>query len=452
MSTEKSNNRQPVAFYIISFTSMWERFSYYGMRAFLVLYMVNDIMDPVKGHLGGLHFDEGVAGIIYGVFNGMCYLLPLLGGYLSDRFLGERRSVLIGGIFIMIGHFTLAADISHATFFVGLTLLAIGNGFFKPTTVTMLGDLYEQGDKRRDSAFTLYYMIFNGGAALAPLLCGFFGETYGYRYGFLVAGIGMAVGLIIYLILGKMYLGNIGMVARHKQAKADAEANKTIKVPLTKEEKQRLQVIFILLFLVIAFWAAFEQAGSTLNLYTDHYINKMIGGWEVPTSWFQSVNPILILGLAPIFSGLWIWLSSRKQNPSTPIKMAIGMLILGTAFLFMIGAVIERGGEIADKTVKANVMWLMGFYVFSTIGELFVSPIGLSMVTKLAPKHMGSLMMGVWFLSFFLAHLISGAIVGFVSSLGAFNIFLIIFIVMVAMGLILFLISKKLLFWMHGRD
>jgi proton-dependent oligopeptide transporter, POT family len=266
-------SRQTPAFYLISFTSMWERFSYYGMRAILILYMANDIMDPEKGHLGSMQFTEGMAGIIYGFFNGACYLLPLAGGFLSDRFLGERRSIFIGGVLIMAGHFTLASSGADIPFFTGLTLLAIGNGFFKPTTVTLIGDLYEQGDKRRDSAFTIYYMIFNGGAAAAPLLCGFFGETYGYRNGFLVAGIGMALGLVIYLVLGKKYLGDLGKIARHKIAKAELAKNKTKHEPLTKVEKQRLWVIFILLFLVIAFWAAFEQAGSTLNIFTNKYIN-----------------------------------------------------------------------------------------------------------------------------------------------------------------------------------
>jgi len=443
--------KQSPAFYVLSFTSMWERFSYYGMRAFLILYMANDILDPENGHLGGMNFDDGTAGLIYGFFTGACYLLPLLGGFLSDRFLGERRSIFIGGVLIMLGHFTLASSGADVPFFTGLTLLAVGNGFFKPTTVTLIGDLYEQGDKRRDSAFTIYYSIFNGGAAAAPVLCGFFGETYGYRYGFLVAGIAMAFGILLYLILGKMYLGDLGKVARHKLVKQD-NIKKEVRQPLTKEEKQRMLVIFILLFLVIAFWAAFEQAGSTINLFTKDYFNKSIGNWSVPTSWFQSINPVFIIALAPIFSSLWIFLSNRKKNPSTPLKMAMGMIILGTAFLFMMGAVIERGGDNPDTAVKANVLWLLGFYLVSTIGELFVSPIGLSMVTKLAPKHLGSLMMGVWFLSFFIANIISGSVLGFIASMGAYKIFLIIFCIMIVLGIILFFLSKKLVFWMHGRD
>lgn len=451
MSTEKT--KQSPAFYVLSFTSMWERFSYYGMRAFLILYMVNDMTNPESGHLGGLNFEDGFAGLVYGVFNGMCYLLPLLGGYLSDRYLGERRSIFIGGLLIMFGHFTLATDAGQIPFFTGLTLLAVGNGFFKPTTVTLIGDLYEQGDKRRDSAFTIYYMIFNGGAILAPIICGYFGPTYGYRYGFLAAGIGMAIGLIIYLILGKIYLGDMGKTAKHKlMAQHQEQQVKSQKIPFTKEESDRIRVIIVLLFLVIFFWASFEQAGSTLNLYTQKFINKRIFNWEIPTPWFQSINPIYVVLLSPVFSWLWLFLNKKGKNPSTPKKMAYGMIILGLGFLFMMGAVHQRGGENADPQVQASLLWLLSFYLFSTIGELFVSPIGLSMVTKLAPERLSSFFMGVWFLSFFIAHLLGGLAVGIMSNLGAMTLFLAILVIMVFLGIVVYLLSGKLLFWMHGRD
>ncbi len=448
-------SKQTPAFYVLSFTSMWERFSYYGMRAFLILYMVNDISNPETGHLGGMNFSDGFAGAVYGIFNGMCYLLPLLGGWLSDKLLGERRSILLGGLLIMFGHFTLALDAGAFPFFTGLTLLAVGNGFFKPTTVTLIGDLYEQGDKRRDSAFTIYYMIFNGGAIMAPLICGYFGPEYGYRYGFMAAGFGMMLGLIIYLILGNKYLGNMGKVAKSKLNHGSHDNNQTeikSKQPLTKEEIDRIRVIIILLFLTTFFWASFEQAGSTMNLFTERYINRMILGWEIPTPWLQSVNPIFVLALSPVFSWFWLFLNKRGKNPSTPVKMAIGMIILGTAFLFMVGAVAQRGGDIEDESVKASIMWLLLFYLFSTVGELFVSPIGLSMVTKLAPARMASFFMGVWFLSFFLAHLLSGLAVGLFSSLGGHTLFLSVFAIMFVLGVIIFLLSKKLVYWMHGRD
>jgi len=436
--------KQPPALYILALTASWERFSYYGMRAFLILYMVNGVND----HLGGIGWSEKASGLAYGIFNGMCYLLPLLGGYLSDRYLGERRSVLIGGILIMLGHFTCAIDNSVFVFISGLTLLAIGNGFFKPTVVTMVGDLYKQGDPRRDSAFTLYYMLFNGGVFLAPVLCGYFGETYGYRYGFITAGVGMALGLVVYLLTQHKYLGTMGLVPKRQQAKSVS----TEKTPLTKEEVDRIAVIVVLLFFVAFFWAGYEQAGSSLTLYTDRYIDRVVFGWEIPTTWFQSVNPLFVVALSPLFSWLWIKLASLKKNPSTPVKMAIGMILLGLGFVFMYGAVLQRGGDNADATAKASILWLLATYIFHTFGELCVSPIGLSMVTKLAPVRLAALFMGVWFFSNFLSHIIGGLVVGFVDQLGAKTVFLAIAGFITTLGVVVFIISKKLLVMMHGRD
>ncbi len=445
----KQSMKQPPGLYLISFTSIWERFSYYGMRAFLILYMANQVVaNNPKAHLGGLGFSEGFAGQVYGLFTAMCYCLPLLGGYVADKYIGKRRSVLIGGIFIMCGHFTLAADAGQATFFLGLTLVAIGNGFFKPTASTMIGDLYEQGDKRRDSAFTIYYMLFNGGAFLAPIVCGFFGETYGYKYGFLVAGIGMLLGIIVYLAGAEKYLGDIGKYPAYKQEVKE----KGEKKPLTKVEIDRISVILVLLFFVTFFWAGFEQAGSTLTLYTDKFIDKTVFGWEIPTSWLQAVNPVFIIILGPIFSALWIKLAKKGKNPSSPQKMGMGMIALAVGFIFMIGAVMERGGDNPDVAVKASLLWLIGTYFLHTIGELMLSPIGLSMVTKLAPVRMASMFMGVWYLSSTIANLLSGLAVGFVQQFGAMTIFTFIAIFVGACGVIVLLLSRWLLKRMHGAD
>ncbi len=445
----QENMKQPAGLYLISFTSIWERFSYYGMRAFLILYMANRVIaSNPKAHLGGLGIAEGTAGKIYGIFTGMCYLLPLFGGYLADRYIGKRRSVLIGGILIMLGHFTLAADAGMIPFSLGLTLLAIGNGFFKPTAASMIGDLYEQGDKRRDSAFTIYYMLFNGGAFLAPIICGFFGETYGYRYGFLTAGFGMLLGIIVYMVGAQKTLGDIGKFPIMKQNK-----DKNIeKKPLTKDEKDRISVILVLLFFVTFFWAGFEQAGSTLTLYTDKFIDKTVFGWEIPTSWLQAVNPIFIVLLGPIFSGLWVSLSKKKKNPSSPVKMALGMIALGVGFLFMIGAVMQRGGNNPDVAVKASLLWLVATYLLHTIGELLLSPIGLSLVTKLAPIRLASLFMGVWYLSSFVANLLIGFTVEYVEKLGAMTIFSGIAIFVGGLGFFVLFISRWLLNRMHGAD
>lgn len=441
--------KQPPGLYLISFTSIWERFSYYGMRAFLILYMANAVISGnPKANLGGLGLSESTSGLIYGIFTGSCYLLPLLGGFLADRFIGKRRSVLIGGILIMLGHFTLAADAGFVPFFIGLTVLAIGNGFFKPTAASMIGDLYEPGDKRRDSAFTIYYMLFNGGAFLAPIICGFFGETYGYRYGFLTAAFGMLLGLIVYVSGQKKYLGNIGL----KPVKVDKATAQAEKKPLTKEEVDRISVIVVLLFFVTFFWAGFEQAGSTLTLFTDKYIDKTVFGWSVPTSWFQAINPIFIVILGPVFSKLWMTLTRKGKNPPTPMKMGMGMIALGAGFIFMIGAVMQRGGNVADVNVKASILWIIGTYMLHTIGELLVSPIGLSMVTKLAPIRLASLFMGVWYLSSFVANILSGLTVRYVESLGAMTIFSGIAIFVAALGVIVLFLSRWLIARMHGVD
>ena len=449
MATKDVSMKQPPGLYLISFTSIWERFSYYGMRAFLILYMANQVIaNNPKAHLGGLGFTESNAGKIYGIFTAMCYMLPLFGGYLADRFIGKRRSVFIGGLLIMLGHFTLATDAGQSVFFVGLTLLAIGNGFFKPTAASMIGDLYEPGDKRRDSAFTIYYMLFNGGAFLAPIICGFFGETYGYKYGFLTAGFGMLLGLIVYVLGANKALGTIGTVPIHKANKT----NNVEKKPLTKEEKDRISVILVLLFFVTFFWAGFEQAGSTLTLYTDKFIDKTIWGWEIPTSWLQAVNPIFIVILGPLFSALWVGLAKKGKNPSTPIKMGLGMIALAVGFIFMIGAVMQRGGNVQDIHIKASILWLLGTYFLHTIGELMLSPIGLSMVTKLAPVRLASMFMGVWYLSSTIANFVSGLAVGFVEQFGAMTIFSGIAVFVGICGLTVLFLSRWLLNRMHGAD
>ena len=447
-----TKQKQPGGLYLISFTSIWERFSYYGMRAILILYMANDIMSGgPKARLGGLGINVDKAGLIYGLFTGSCYILPLIGGYLADNFIGKRKSVLIGGLLSMFGHFTLAFNSGDTLplFIMGLTLVAMGNGFFKPSAPTMIGDLYEPTDKRRDSAFTIYYFLFNGGAFLAPIICGYFGETYMYRYGFLTAAIGMLLGLIIYVAFAKKYLGNIGMIPARKNRPAD-ELN--TKQPLTKIERDRISVIVVMVFFVTFFWAGFEQAGSTLNLYADKYIDKTIFGWEIPTSWMQAINPVFIVLLGPIFSALWMSLSRKGKNPASPIKMGLGMIALGVGFLFMLGAITQRGGDIADTTVKASLWWLVATYLFHTIGELLLSPIGLSMVTKLAPIRLAALFMAVWYLSSFVANTLSGISVKFVSQFGAFTIFASIAVLVGVLGIIVLFLSRWLIGRMHGVE
>lgn len=454
---QKERNSHPPGLYLLFFTEMWERFSYYGMRGLLTLYLSKTIME------GGMGFTKADATLIYGWFTGLVYLTPIAGGWLADKYIGQRRSILIGGIIMMLGQFSLASTPTFGTqmTWLGLAMLIIGNGFFKPNISTLVGRLYAQGDPRRDSAFTIFYMGINLGAFLAPLVCGWLAEDffaqkgadgsithYAFEYGFLAAGIGMGLGQILFNLLAKKYLGDIGL---KPVTQASGSEHVEEDVPLTAEERDRLMVIGIVSLFVIVFWTGFEQAGSSMTLYTDDYINRVVNGFLVPTSWFQSVNAGFILGLGPIAAAIWLNLSKTGRDLPIPVKMGLGLLLLGVGFFFMVGAVLERGGDITDTTIKANIMWLIAAYFFHTIGELCLSPIGLSMVTKLSPARYTSMMMGVWFLAPFVAQIAGGYIASYVEELGPYKIFLSISIAVIIAGLMLFALSKKLTAMMHGR-
>lgn len=454
---QKERTSHPPGLYLLFFTEMWERFSYYGMRGLLTLYLSKTIIE------GGMGFTKADATLIYGWFTGLVYLTPIAGGWLADKYIGQRRSILIGGIIMMLGQFSLASTPTLGTqmTWLGLCMLIIGNGFFKPNISTLVGRLYAQGDPRRDSAFTIFYMGINLGAFLAPLVCGWLAEDlfaqkgadgsithYAFEYGFLAAGIGMGLGQILFNLLAKKYLGDIGL---KPVTQASGSEHVEEDVPLTAEERDRLMVIGIISLFVIVFWTGFEQAGSSMTLYTDDYINRMVNGFLVPTSWFQSVNAGFILGLGPIAAAIWLSLSKTGRDLPIPVKMGLGLLLLGVGFFFMVGAVLERGGDITDTTIKANIMWLIAAYFFHTIGELCLSPIGLSMVTKLSPARYTSMMMGVWFLAPFVAQIAGGYIASYVEELGPYKIFLSISIAVIIAGLMLFALSKKLTAMMHGR-
>lgn len=451
-TTEKGH---PKGLYLLFATEMWERFSYYGMRGLLTLYLTKATIE------GGLGFDDANAGLIYGIYTGLVYLTPIFGGWLADNILGQRKSITLGGILMALGQICLFMSSSEqiVMFYAGLILLIIGNGFFKPNISTVVGQLYPPGDNRKDSAFTIFYMGINLGAFLAPLVCGYLAEdifavkdaagkitAYGFNYGFLAAGIGMIIGQILFNSLGQTYLGDLGKEPGAKLQKANAAAQ----TPLTQEEKQRMNVIVIMMLFNIFFWAGFEQAGSSISLYTDRFIDRTIGDWTIPTSWFQSVNPLFIVLLGPLFTMLWTFTSRKNKEPNSIVKMGLGMILLGLGFFLMIGAALQRGSDIADQAVKANVMWLVGTYLIHTMGELCLSPVGLSLVTKLAPLRLGSLMMGVWFLSSFIANFLSGYLVQFFASMGAMTIFAIISTVVIVLGGIVLFLSNRLLKLMHG--
>ncbi|MBG8554037.1 peptide MFS transporter [Hymenobacter guriensis] len=465
---EQPNTQQghPPGLYLLFLTEMWERFSYYGMRGLLMLYLSKTALE------GGLGIPAASASLIYGYFTGFVYLTPILGGWLADKYIGQRRAILIGGLTMALGQFFLfmQPDLSReAAFFglpwptaLGLLLLCVGNGFFKPNISTIVGKLYQQGDSRRDAAFTIFYMGINTGAFLAPLVCGYLAEdlfatktvvdgveqvaNYGFRYGFLAAGIGMLLGQLLFNLLGKRYLGDVGMYPEGQNE------DKTIaKAPLTKEETDRMAVIFIITLFVVFFWAGFEQAGSSLTLYTDKYINREVLGFLIPTSWFQSVNAGFIVLLGAPVAALWINLSRKGKDLSIPVKMGLGMILLGVGFLFMVGAVMERGGDVADQTIKASIWWLIATYFFHTVGELCLSPVGLSMVSRLSPPTLTSMLMGVWFLAPFVAQIAGGYIAKYVEELGALKVFGLIAGFVILAGLILVAIAKRLFYMMHGR-
>ncbi|MGC4058587.1 MAG: peptide MFS transporter [Chitinophagaceae bacterium] len=456
LSTPIPQKGHPKALYLLFFTEMWERFSYYGMRGILILYLTKKYFE------GGLAIDPAMASQIYGYFTGFVYFTPLIGGWLADRYLGQRLAITIGGLTMMVGQFTLFAINTHTGMYLGLLLLIIGNGFFKPNISTLVGRLYEAKDPRRDAAFSIFYMGINLGAFLAPLVIGQFTDnifsvkdeagnivSYGYKWGFLASGIGMLLGQIIFNALAAKYLGTIGKAPAKTVAGGNNDAHHALAAqPVTKENKQQMTVIFILTAFVIFFWAGFEQAGSSLSLYTDKFINRQVGNFTIPTPWFQSVNPLFIIVLAPLFSIFWV--SKLGQRLSTPVKMGLGMVLLGIGYFFMLGAIAQRGGDIQDETVKASLIWLVLTYLLHTIGELCLSPVGLSVVTKLAHPKYASLMMGVWMLATFIANIVGGYLAAFVEELGAKTIFTSISTAVIVLGLIMVALSKPISKMMHG--
>lgn len=447
----------PTGLYLLFFTELWERFSYYGMRGILILYLTKSIIQ------GGIGFNESFASLIYGTFTGFVYFTPLVGGWLADRFLGKRKSITIGGLTMMLGQFVLFLINNQIGLFAGLFLLIVGNGFFKPNISTMVGGLYKESDPKRDSAFSIFYMGVNLGAMLAPFVVGMLSEnlfavkneagevlTHGYRYGFLAASLGMLIGQILYSTLANKYLGDLGkkpVGGKIKKSDNDGDIENQ-NTRLTSVERQQIIAIFIFFSFAIFFWAGFEQAGSSISLYTEKFIDRNIGSFNIPTTWFQSVNPIFIVLLTPLF--VMFWPSKLGQKLTTPTKMGSGLVLLGIGFLFMLGAVNQRGGDIADTAVKASMWWIVLTYLLHTIGELCLSPVGQSAVSKLAPPKLASLLMGVWFLSSCFANFLGGWISSVTGSFGAGYVYMILCIAAIVCGLALICLNKPLLKIMHG--
>ncbi|MGL5291816.1 MAG: peptide MFS transporter, partial [Vibrionaceae bacterium] len=431
----------PKGLFFLFSSELWERFSYYGMRAILVLYLADQTVN------GGLGWTQVDALKLYGIYTALVYITPLIGGWLADTYLGQRRSIIIGAVLMAIGQFTLALphslapDLVNVIFYVGLAFIILGNGLFKPNISTMVGDLYETGDSRRDGAFTIFYMGINIGSFLAGIVCGFAAMHFGWQAAFVCAGIGMVLSLIIQAFFASKYLGDVGIIPAAKKRGAHSAT------ALTKEELDRIKVILILGLFTIIFWAGFEQAGGLMNLYAQNYTDRMIGGFEVPTAWFQSLNPFFIIIFAPLVAMLWVKMG--KNEPTSPVKFALGLIFLAIGFLSMVGAVLDQDG---DMSVKTSMFWLVGAYMFHTLGELCLSPIGLSMVTKLAPLRLASLMMGAWFGFNALANYAAGMIGSFVGNAGAMAVFGGIALAAVVSAVILLLFANRLVYWMHGAE
>jgi proton-dependent oligopeptide transporter, POT family len=386
------------------FTEMWERFSYYGMRALLILYMVGSVQQP------GLGFGERRAAMIYGIYTMAVYLSGIPGGWIADRFLGHYRAVFIGGCIIAAGHFSMAIP-GLPFFFTGLGLIVIGTGLLKPNVSSMVGSLYARDDDRRDAGFSMFYMGINLGAFIAPLICGWLGQSASWHLGFGAAGVGMVIGLIQY-VAGRKYLTPVSQenVGRASARPADgrAEAHPT-SAKLTGTDWARIGAIGILTLFALLFWAGFEQAGSSLTLFADRATRLSVFDWEFPSSWFQSVEPMFVILFSPIFAALWLGLARKGKEPSSPAKFTLGLFFLSLSFALVIPAAkaFESSGG------RVSPWWLIGLYFLQMVGELCLSPVGLSMVTKLSPPKLVGLMMGVWFFATAMGNYVAGWIAGF---------------------------------------
>ncbi len=472
------------------FTELFERFSYYGMRALLILFMTAAV------DRGGLGFDTQKAGAIYGLYTAGVYLTALPGGWIADRLIGQRRAVLYGGIIIALGHFSMALP-GLFSFYLGLLLIVVGTGLLKPNISTMVGGLYPQGDARRDAGFSIFYMGINIGAFIAPLLVGYLGEQVSWHLGFGVAGVGMVFGVIQYMVGGK-HLGTVGTKQPEAPGSTEpgrggasrllglgvmgalagllvvlqvlgvvdlttavglANAGGLIIVTLTLAsfgylfsaggldpvEKRRLAVIAILFLCSALFWAGFEQAGSSLNLFARELTDRWVFGREIPASSLQAVNALFIIGFAPVFAWLWLWLNKRGSEPSSPAKFSMGLVLLGAGFLVMVVA-----SALTSEGTRVSPLWLVLTYLLHTFGELSLSPVGLSTVTKLAPQRAVGQIMGVWFMSMSLGNLVAGRVAGQFETMPLPQLFGTVAAIAIGAGLLLALFVRPIRRMMGG--
>ena len=414
------------------FTEMWERFSYYGMRGFLILYMTK-----------ALGFTDQHAGLAYGNYVSSVWLTPIIGGFIADRWLGQYRSVLIGGIIIALGHFTLAFH-PLPFLYAGLTLIVLGTGLLKPNISTIVGSLYEPGDERRDAGFSIFYMGINLGAFLGPLIAGKLAQGVDWHLGFACAGVGMVFGLIQY-VLGRHHLqpGIDRLDAQRRARLAAQTSGGTPQAPLTPEDWRRIGAVVVLFVFASLFWGAYEQAGSTLNLFADRYVHLELLGVTLYASWFVSIQAAFVILLSPIFA--WLWVKLGPRQPSSPAKFALALLFVGVAFVLLIPA-----GSLAQSGVKVSPLWLVVAYFIQELGELCLSPVGLSLVTKLAPVRFVSLVMGIFFLSNAAGNWLAGWSARFISTVPLVTLFGVTAAVTIGAGVVLFLLLRPIRNLMGG--
>ena len=483
----------PLGLSNLFFTELFERFSYYGMRALLVLFMTAETVE------GGLGYDVGTSALVYGLYTSLVYLVNLPGGWIADRLLGQRKSVLVGGTIIAAGHFTMAVP-QTLFFYIGLGLIVIGTGLLKPNISVMVGQLYPAEDARRDAGFTIFYMGINLGAFLAPIVCGALQVNFGWHYGFAAAGVGMTIGMIVYVLFGKQIdgIGQMTLEARTEVSTARSSLVKGVAGVLvllgviwalmagglidqtaegitavyqiillgivlglfgwlftrsywTDVERKRLYLIGLLFVGAAIFWAAFEQAGSSLNLFAQQSTDRALPGWlswipgledlgagirGIPAAWFQSANAFFIFTIAPVVAAIWVMLGRRGKDPSSLTKFGIGLTLLGLGFVVMVFA-----GLAAGSGAQVSPWWLVLTYLLHTLGELTLSPVGLSAMTKLAPARVSSLMMGVWFLGASVGNFLAGRIASFYEVLELPAFMGLVAAIAIAAGIVFFFIA-----------
>jgi len=447
---EKELFGHPIGLYVLFFVEMWERFSYYGMRAILTLYLAAPIIlgDPQSG----FGWSNGETLSFYGTYTMFVYLTSIPGGWIADKFIGQKKAVMLGGVLLCIGHSILAVNTQWA-FFTGLLFIVVGVGFLKPNISTMVGGLYKLGDDRRDKGFYVFYIGINLGAFLGALIVGAVAAEYGWHYGFGLAGIGMAFGQVVY-IYGIKFLGSVGDFIGNE----DSPNKDLLKKPLNSVEKDRMLVMFLSFLIIIVFWGAFEQAGGLMSLYTEQKTNRILSfslpfiGNEIPAAVFQSINAFFIIVLGTAVGSFWHKWKNKGKESSSLFKMAIGIIIMAFGFLFMSKAaseVIMDGSEVAEKSA---MIWLVLAYLFHTIGELCASPVALSFITKLAPIKYASFMMGAYFAATGLGNKVAGYIGGLSENAGDFEVFTGIAITCTLFGILIIAILKPLKRLTHGAE